>query len=181
VFISQELRKRNIAEYLLYMWQVEDTIRAFDCSLQRIRKEYVDRFDYDDEQKEELTDWYGNLIRMMNQEGCRQQGHLQINRTTLQLLSELHLQLLASPKFPFYSAAYYKVLPFIVELRNRGARKEESEVETCLNLLYGVMMLRLQKKEITPNTQHAVEAVSTLVGMLSDYYKKDKEEGLKFD
>ncbi len=181
MYIAQQLRQRNIAEYLLYMWQVEDTIRAFDCSLQRIRKEYVDTFDYDDGQKEELIDWYGNLIRMMNQEGCRQQGHLQINRTTLQLLTDLHLQLLASPKFPFYNAAYYKVLPFIVELRNRGANKDEGEIETCLNLLYGVMMLRLQKKEITPNTQHAVKEVSTLVGMLSDYYKKDKEEGLKFE
>ncbi|MCR4809599.1 MAG: DUF4924 family protein [Prevotella sp.] len=181
MFISKELRKNNIAEYLLYMWQVEDTIRAFGCSLPRIRREYVARFDYDEEQKEELIDWYGNLIRMMNEEGCREHGHLRINRITMQLLNDLHLQLLQSPKFPFYNAAYYKVLPFIVELRSRGADKEEGEVETCLNLLYGVMMLRLQKKEITPNTEHAVHEVSSFIGMLSDYYKKDKEEGLKFE
>lgn len=181
MFISKELRKQNIAEYLLYMWQVEDTIRAFGCSLPRIRREYVERFNYDEEQKEELIDWYGNLIRMMNEEGCREKGHLQINRVTLQLLNDLHLQLLQSPKFPFYNTSYYKVLPFIVELRSRGANKDEGEIETCLNLLYGVMMLRLQKKEITPNTQHAVKEISTFVGMLSDYYKKDKEEGLKFE
>jgi len=180
MFIAQELRKKNIAEYLLYMWQVEDTIRAFDCSLPRIRREYIDRFDYDDEQKEEEADWFGNLIRMMNTEGCREQGHLQINKVTLQMLSELHQQLLSSSKFPFYNAEYYKVLPFIVELRNRGANKEEGEIETCLNLLYGVMMLRLQKKEITTNTEHALKEVSTFIGMLSDYYKKDKEEPLEF-
>ena len=180
MFIAQELRKKNIAEYLLYMWQVEDTIRAFDCSLARIRREYIDRFDYNEEQKEEEADWFGNLIRMMNTEGCRQQGHLQINKVTLQMMTELHQQLLSSSKFPFYNAEYYKVLPFIVELRNRGANKEEGEVETCLNLLYGVMMLRLQKKEITPNTQHALKEVSTFVGMLSDYYKKDKEEPWEF-
>lgn len=180
MFIAQELRKKNIAEYLLYMWQVEDTIRAFDCSLARIRREYIERFDYNEEQKEEEADWFGNLIRMMNTEGCRQQGHLQINKVTLQMMTELHQQLLSSSKFPFYNAEYYKVLPFIVELRNRGANKEEGEVETCLNLLYGVMMLRLQKKEITPNTQHALKEVSTFVGMLSDYYKKDKEEPLEF-
>lgn len=180
MFIAQELRKKNIAEYLLYMWQVEDTIRAFDCSLARIRREYIDRFDYNEEQKEEEADWFGNLIRMMNTEGCRQQGHLQINKVTLQMMTELHQQLLSSSKFPFYNAEYYKVLPFIVELRNRGANKDEGEVETCLNLLYGVMMLRLQKKEITPNTQHALKEVSTFVGMLSDYYKKDKEEPLEF-
>jgi len=181
MFIAQQLRQRNIAEYLLYMWQVEDTIRAFGCSLPRLRREYIDRFDYSDEQKEEEADWFGNLIKMMNEEGCREQGHLQINKVTLQMLSELHAQLIASPKFPFYNAAYYKVLPFIVELRNRGANKEEGEVETCLNLLYGVMMLRLQQKEVTTNTEHAVKEVSTFIGMLADYYKKDKEEGLKFE
>ena len=181
MFIAQELRKKNIAEYLLYMWQVEDTIRAFGCSLQRIKQEYVSRFDYSDEQKEEELDWFGNLIRMMNQEGCREQGHLQINKVTMQMLTELHSQLLASPKFPFYNTAYYKVLPFIVELRNHGANKEENEIETCFNALYGVMMLRLRKTEITPNTAHAVEEISTFIGMLSDYYKKDKEEGLKFE
>jgi len=180
MFIAQELRKKNIAEYLLYMWQVEDTIRAFDCSLARIRREYIDRFDYDEEQKEEEADWFGNLIRMMNTEGCREQGHLQINKVTLQLLTELHQQLLGSSKFPFYNAEYYKVLPFIVELRNRGANKEEGEIETCLNLLYGVMMLRLQKKEITTNTEHALKEVTTFIGMLSDYYKKDKEKPLEF-
>ena len=181
MYIAQQLRKENIAEYLLYMWQVEDTIRAFDCSLSRLRREYIARFDYTDEQKEEEADWLGHIIRMMNQEGSRERGDLQINNVTLQQMEELHAQLLASPRFPFYNSAYYKVLPFIVELRNRGADKEENEIETCLNALYGVMMLRLQKKEITPNTQHAVKEITTLVGMLSDYYKKDKEEGLKFE
>ena len=180
MFIAQELRKKNIAEYLLYMWQVEDTIRAFGCSLSRIRREYIDRFDYDNEQKDEEADWFGNLIKMMNEEGCREHGHLQINKVTLQLLTELHQQLLSSSKFPFYNSAYYKVLPFIVELRNRGDNKEGGEIETCLNLLYGVMMLRLQKKEITPNTEHAVKEVSSFIGMLTDYYAKDKEEPLDF-
>ena len=159
MFIAQELRKKNIAEYLLYMWQIEDTIRAFDCSLRRVRDEYVARFDYSDEQKEEETDWFGNLIRMMNQEGCREKGHLQINKVTMQMLTDLHNQLLQSTKFPFYNTAYYKVLPFIVELRNRGADKEENEIETCLNSLYGVMMLRLQKKDISPDTLHAVKEI----------------------
>ena len=181
MFVAQELRKNNIAEYLLYMWQVEDTIRAFGCSLSRIRKEYIDRFNYTDEQKEEEADWFGNLIRMMNQEGCREQGHLQINKVVMQQLQELHAQLLASPKFPFYNSEYYKVLPFIVELRNRGADKDENEVETCFNSLYGVMMPRLQKKEITPNTQAAVKEITTFIGMLNDYYLKDKQEPLEFE
>lgn len=37
MFISQQLRKKSIAEYVLYMWQVEDLIRAYGCSLSRIK------------------------------------------------------------------------------------------------------------------------------------------------
>ncbi len=180
MYIAQELRKKSIAEYLLYMWQVEDLIRAYGCSLTRIRHEYIDRFQYTDEQKEEEIDWFGNLVRMMNEEGCREKGHLQINKIIVQDLTDLHNQLLQSPKFPFYNAEYYKVLPFIVELRNKGD-KEVNEIETCLDALYGVMLLRLQKKTISPDTEHAIKEITTFIGMLSDYYQKDKTEGLKFD
>ena len=174
MFVSQELRKKNIAEYLLYMWQVEDIIRAYGCSLSRIRKEYIERFDYDDEQKEEMTDWYGDLVRMMNQEGCRESGHLQVNKVVMMQLVELNAQLLASTKFPFYNSEYYRVLPYIVELRNKGKKKEENEVETCFDALYGVMMLRLQKKDISPDTTHAIREITIFIGMLNDYYFKDK-------
>lgn len=180
MFIAQQLRKQNIAEYLLYMWQTEDVIRAYNCSLSRIRNEYIERFDYTEEQKAEEEDWFGDLVRMMNQEGKRDKGHLQINAILIQDLGELHVQLLQSSKFPFYSSEYYRVLPFIVELRQRGD-KDISEIETCFNALYGVMLLRLQNKPISPDTEHAIKEITTFLGMLSDYYIKDKNEGLKFE
>lgn len=180
MFIAKELRKKSIAEYLLYMWQIEDLIRAYSCQLSTIKRDYISRFDYDDEQKSELTDWYADLIRMMNLEGKRESGHLQINTILVQDLNDLHNQLLQSNKFPFYNSEYYKVLPFIVELRNKGD-KDITEIETCLNALYGVMMLRLQHKTISPDTEHAIKEITTFIGMLSDYYLKDKTEGIELD
>ena len=96
-----------------------------------------------------------------------------INKIVVDDLNELHNRLLQSSRFPFYNAEYYKVLPFIVELRNKG-EKDINEIETCLNALYGTMMLRLQGKTITPNTEHAIKEISTFLGMLSDYHIKDK-------
>lgn len=180
MYIAKQLREKSIAEYILYMWQIEDLIRAYDCSLQRIRHEYIEKFDYTAEQKEEMLDWYGNLVRMMNQEGKRERGHLQINAIIVKDLMDLHNQLMQSTKFPFYNTAYYKVLPFIVELRNKGD-KEVNEIETCLDALYGVMLLRLKQKEITPDTMTAIKEITTFVGMLADYYQKDKREGLVFE
>lgn len=159
---------------------MEDLIRAYGCSLTRIRREYIDRFDYTDQQKDEEEDWFGDLIRMMNQEGKREKGHLVINEVLLQDLGDLHVRLLQSTRFPFYSAEYYRVLPFIVELRQKGD-KEIGEVETCLNALYGVMLLRMRQKPISPETAHAIKAITTFLGMLSDYYIKDRTEGLEWE
>lgn len=101
MFISQQLRKTNIAEYVLYTWQVEDIIRAYDCNLTLLRKEYISHFDISEEQCEEMTDWYGNLIRMIREEGLTKGGHIQINKLVVQQMSELHELLMQSPKFPF--------------------------------------------------------------------------------
>ena len=180
MFIAKELRKKSIAEYLLYMWQIEDIIRAMGCSLPLIRKAYISKFtDYTDEQKEDEIDWFGNLVRMMNEEGKRDQGHLNINDIVVRDLVDLHQRLLQSNRFPIYNAEYYKVLPFIVELRGKGD-KNISEIETCLDALYGIMMLRMQKKEISPETEHAIKEISTFIGMLSDYYLKNETKGLDF-
>ena len=180
MFIAKELRKKSIAEYLLYMWEIEDIIRAMGCSLPLIRKAYISKFtDYTDEQKEDEIDWFGNLVRMMNEEGKRDLGHLNINDIIVRDLVDLHQRLLQSNRFPIYNAEYYKVLPFIVELRGKGD-KNISEIETCLDALYGIMMLRVQKKEISPETEHAIKEISTFIGMLSDYYLKNETEGLDF-
>lgn len=180
MFIAKSIREKSVVEYLLYMWQMEDLIRAYGCSLTRIRREYIDRFDYTNQQKDEEEDWFGDLIRMMNQEGKREKGHLAINEVLLQDLGDLHVRLLQSTRFPYYSAEYYRVLPFIVELRQKGD-KEIREVETCLNALYGVMLLRMRQKPISPETAHAIKAITTFLGMLSDYYIKDRTEGLEWE
>lgn len=187
MIIADNLKKKNRAEYLLYMWQVEDIIRAFHCDAEAIKAHYISTFCLDEEKRKATEEWYTNLCEMMRSEGKIKQGHLQICQNILQELSELNACLLRSTRYPYYREMYYKVLPYVVELRtkNKHAQAEEtlqeSELQTCFDLLYGVMMLRLQKKEVTPETEKAVKDVSSLLGQLSDYYLKDKEEPLDFD
>lgn len=181
MYISRQLKQKNIAEYLLYMWQIEDLIRANGFDMEKIRKIVIDPYPVSDEDKKELTQWYEDLIQMMHDEGVMEKGHLQINRNTIIWMTDLHLRLLRSPKFPYYSAAYYKALPFIVELRAKGADKDEPELETCFEAMYGVLMLRLQKKEVTEATQKAIKVIGDLLAMLAGYYIKDKKGELDFD
>ena len=177
--IAQALKEKNIAEYLLYMWQVEDLIRANGCDIDRLKANVISRFP--EEERPALEEWYANLCDMMRAEGVTERGHLQINRNVILNLTELHGALLASTKYPFYNAAYFKALPFIVELRQRNGHKEEPELETCFEALYGVLLLRLQKKEISAGTAKAMEAISSFVSLLANYYDKDRKGELKLD
>ena len=177
--IAQALKEKNIAEYLLYMWQVEDLIRANDCDPDKLKANVIVQFPAED--RPALEEWYGNLVEMMRAEGVKERGHLQINRNVLQELTELHARLLASTRYPFYNAAYFKALPFIVELRQKNGHKDEPELETCFEALYGVVLLRLQKKEITPATETALKAISSFLSMLANYYARDRKGELDLD
>ncbi len=179
--IAAQLRENNIAEYLLYMWQIEDLLRAQGCDPDRIREHLLARYQLSEEEYNAWEQWYLDLAFMMREEGVCERGHLQINRNVLIRLTELHRQLLALPRFPYYNAAYFKALPFIVELRSRKENKEEPELETCFETLYGILLLRLQKKEISKETTRAVKSISDLLSMLANYYDKERKGELEFE
>lgn len=70
MIIADKLKVSNRAEYLLYMWQVEDLIRAYAGDAERIAKEYVAHFqDLDDEKRKATEKWYADLCEMMRSEG----------------------------------------------------------------------------------------------------------------
>ena len=174
MYIAEQLKKKNIAEYLLYMWQVEDTLRAYGLDTDRMAREYIPHFGLDEARSTELKAWYDSLVQMMREEGVTETGHLQVNQSVILMLADLHQQLLKSTKHPVYSAAYYKALPFIVELRAKGEGRDKGELENCFDALYGLMLLRAQKKDITPETATAIDHIAQFIALLSDYYKKDK-------
>ncbi len=181
MLVSRELRKKNIAEYLLYMWQVEDLLRANDLSLDKVKTNIVEPYALPDEESGELLQWYADLIDMMHQEGVKEKGHLQINRNVIINLSDLHGRLLRSPKVPFYSAAYYKALPFVVEFRTKSDGRGKNELENCFDALYMVWMMKLQGRAMNEETLKATAEISKFVSMLSLYFKEDEEGKLDLE
>lgn len=181
MFVSRELRKKNISEYLLYMWQVEDLLRANDLSLEKIEASLVKPYNLSEEQNRELLEWYGNLAEMMRAEGVKEVGHLQINKNVIIMLVDLHLRLLKSPKTPFYSATYYKALPFIVEFRNKSNGRDKNEIENCFDALYMVWMMKLQQRMVSEQTLEATAEISKFISMLSLYYSEEEAGRLNLD
>lgn len=179
MIIASRKRKENIAEYLLYMWQIEDIIRANGLDIEKIKANIIDRMDGLDEAcKREITEWYESLIDMMRLEDVVEHGHLQINRNIMAELIDLHKALLADPKYSDYSALFYRTLPYIVELRARAGECAAGEIETCFTALYGMLMLRLQNREISPQTADAIAQISKFIATLTAYFHKNEREPL---
>lgn len=178
MIIASQKHKENIAEYLLYMWQIEDIIRANGLDIDRIKENVIDRFNLSPAQTKEMVEWYESLIDMMRREGVEKSGHLQLNKNVIIQLTDLHLALLKDPRFPEYTAEFYKTLPYIVELRSKAGENPAGELETCFNALYGMLMLRLQGKEITPETKAAITQISKFIAVLARDYNLDRENKL---
>ena len=162
MYTASEKKRENIAEYLLYMWQIEDLIRAYDLDLDRIEHEIIDKYTgLDSEGRKALYEWYESLIDMMRREDV------------IIALDDLHRRLLADPKAAEYSADFYRALPYIVELRAKAGEDKKGEVETCLEALYGVLLLRMKGTEISAETQQAIKEITRYLARLSHYYKLD--------
>lgn len=180
MYIASQKRKENIAEYLLYMWQVEDLIRANGLDIEKIRENIIDRSRLDDSQKRQLEEWYESLIDMMRREGVEHSGHLQLNKNVMSQLVELHNALLKDPKYSEYTKRFYAALPAIVDLRSKSS-DPHGEIETCFDALYGMLMMRLSGKEITPATEQAIKTISQFIAVLSHYFRLDEEGRLNQD
>lgn len=174
MFTASQKKKENIAEYLLYMWQIEDLIRANDLDMDKIERNIIDHYtNLSDEQRRDLYEWYESLIDMMRREGVTEKGHLQLNKNVIIALDDLHRRLMADPKFATYNAEFYRTLPYIVELRAKSGENKAGEIETCFNALYGLLLLRLQGRKPSDETEAAARQISKFLAMLAAYYKKD--------
>ena len=145
------LKKNNIAEYILYLWQIEDYLRAFPQQA---------------ESNQELQD----LLNMMRQENIMEHGHLQLAQNALRELEELHDDLLEQEAT--YRAAMIQLTPSLNLLKAKTDRPTMSNIEACLTLLYQIMLLKLQKRPISSETELVQTHATQLLQYLSKTYKE---------
>lgn len=177
MLIAREKKKSNIAEYILYMWQVEDLLRAMAFDMQRVKETVINRFQVDEVRAKEMYDWYDNLVEMMKKEKVEEKGHLQVLRNNVDELTELHFFLLQKAGDMRYRQIVLMASGNLVDFRTKsGAGAEVSDVELALTALYGQLMLRLQKKEINSQTVVAMESFSKMIGYLAAVYRKNESE-----
>jgi hypothetical protein len=171
MLIAQEKRKSNIAEYILYMWQVEDIIRACNFDIGLIENNYVSKFKPSSRIQDEIKNWYVNLILMMHEEGLREKGHLSFLNTLVNDMNDLHIRLLNSRKEVKYQNIYTMAVINLREFKSKLPASNINDVEACLDALYGLLLLRLKRKVINKGTEEAMATFSRMLAYLSEKFQ----------
>ena len=177
--IAIQKKKENIAEYILFMWQVEDLLRGSNFDLERLNYTILEGIADEEERKASLK-WLKDISEKMKNEAIEQSGHLpELNELITEILfvQNTLLTTINDVKFKGY---YHEVQPLLKEFSKKSDGIPKSDVENCLNALYGVLLLRLQKKEISPETEEAIGLFSRYMAYLSAAYHKMKSGDLKF-
>lgn len=176
MLIAKAKKKENLAEYVLYMWQVEDLLRAMKFDLAAINSQIVKAFRANPETEEEIRYWYENFVETMKVEGIEEKGHLQVTKNIVEDLSKFHLSLLSNPMHHDYLHRFFEVQPYIIELRNKNTDPNLSDIEVCFNGLYIFMMMKIRRQEISPETEHAFASIAKVIALLLKRYNESEEE-----
>ena len=180
MIIARELRKTNIAEYILYMWQVEDLLRACSFDPEKIEQQLVKRYNTDEVSGKEIADWYTNLAVMMEKEHVQEKGHLQVIVNLINDLNEFHHKMLEVQNDQEYVRLHQQNQEAITDVMRKTATDANNEVEACLNALYGFMMLKLKSYEISSQTHRTIENLAHQIGHLSARYIQFENDDFEF-
>jgi len=160
--------KDNIVEYVLFYWQMEDLIRAANFDMGAINA-FILSYVPDQAGFEEEARWFDTLLKKMNNEGLTKTGHIEDINEIIRELNYLHHTCLNIYRDARYISLFKTAKPNIDELRQKTG-KSQTEVETMLNGMYGLLILRLKKTPVSDETKDAMKTMSNLLAYLSVVY-----------
>ena len=177
MLIAKEKRENNIAEYIIYIWQLEDLMRALNFDLDQVDKNLVSKFEVNNQTKTEIKNWYENLIALIKTEKLEKGGHTQFIKNIVNDLNDLHLRLLNKPEETQYRNIYQQAKLNIEALKEKGNGSYENDIDVALSGIYAMFLLKLKNIQINEATQSAIESYSRLLALLSTrFHQVEKGE-----
>lgn len=164
-------KRENIAGYVISMWHVEDLMRANAFDLRKVEELLIAPMDADERSKEEVRDWYADIIHRMKEEGLERHGHLSEVEEVMNELEFLHRTLAEVMNDKDYDELHAAAKPAIAALQQQAGEEAEGPITTCFTAIYGVMLLRAQGKDVSASTQGAENQMRRMLEHLSYHYK----------
>ncbi len=169
---AQKLRHQNIAEYILYIWQLEDLIRALQFSPEAIYSQFVTpRTQLSPEEQLSLLEWYTQIGDLLQKEGKEQSGHIEHTLHLISDLHNLHLQLMKLPIGARYRALYAPLQEVLPDLR-AIISNTPSDTELCFRALYAAMLYKIKGEGGKNAVLDTLEYVSPVIAELAQMFRK---------
>jgi len=173
VDIAQAKRRENIAEYILYLWQVEDLLRALQFSPEAIYSQLIaPRTELSEERKPTFLMWYLDIAGLLRQEGKEEKGHLEHTLHLIQDLHDLHLQLLKLPAGRHYRTTFARLERELPRLRAVMGNPGMSDTELCFRALYAAMLYRIKGQGDRPAVTDTIDLISPVIAELAAVHGK---------
>ena len=169
--IALAKRRENIAEYILYLWQIEDLLRALQFSPEAIYSQLIAPRGIEEGQRHNYLIWYMDIANLLREEGKEEKGHLEHTLHLIGDLNDLHLQLMKLPIGEHYRQTFAKLEPELPRLRAVLGR-EMSDIELCFRALYAAMLYRIKGEGGKSAVSDTIEYVSPVIAELADMYGK---------
>lgn len=170
--IALSKRRENIAEYILYIWQLEDVMRALGFEPGAIYAQLVQPRGLEPEKENELLVWYMGIADLLRQEGKQENGHISHTFHLIADLQRLHDQLMKLPAGERYRELYARLTPELPRLRQIAGKEDMGDIELAFRALYAVMLYRMKGGEEAAKTAaDVIELVSPMVAELARVYR----------
>ena len=170
--IAKTKRRENIAEYILYLWQLEDLLRALQFSPEAVHSQLIAPRNLSQPEQRLYLEWYMDIADLLRQEGKERQGHLDHTLHLIADLHNLHLQLMKLPAGARYRELYARLEPELPRLRAVLGRNETSDTELCFRALYVAMLYRIRGEGGQQAVADTVEYISPAIAELASMYGK---------
>ena len=112
--LAAQKLKQNIAEYIIYLWQMEDLLRAVYFKPEALA-DFIRSYTPDDNAFKEEKIWFDELVKTMKREGVEQRGHVSEVHELVFELNYLHNTLINIVKDKTYLDLHRKAQPNISE------------------------------------------------------------------
>ncbi len=174
MILAEQKKDENIIEYILYIWQIEDIIRANNFDISKINKLIISNYKVDDKKKKEIEKWYKSIINDLKTNNKETSGHCFLTNELINKLNDLHNSLKTSNIK--YKEIYSWALSPINEFKEKSKITNDNEILISLNALYAILLLKLKRKTLNSETEHAIKNISNLLGYLALRYKNLKNK-----
>lgn len=175
MYIAREKKETNIAEYVIYMYQLEDMIRAYKFDMDQIREKIIRPQVKSVSLEREAVKWYEEVIEEMKSRNLDRKGHLHRIGEVITELIYLHNTLKDVVEDKKYLDLLEAAESNIEAFREKSDLGNIHHVEVCFQALYMKLLLKLQGKEISAESESAFDTMRILLAYLTKGYHQMKK------